>query len=534
MREAARVTGIVLAAGSSTRMGRNKMLLHVAGEPLVRRAVRAALDAGLDPVLVVLGHESERVREAIAGLECRAVLNADHAQGVRVSMQAGVRAVPEDASAAVVILADMPFVTADMIRAVADRYRAGDAPLVVSAYGDVNAPPTLYDRALFGELLASTGEGCGKQVVRRHQAEAAVVAWPEAALFDVDAPEDYEQASSQLADGDLGSLGGSLHDLLQLAAVLAQRGEPFAMATVVNREPPVSSQVGDVAIITRDGAFHGWVGGSCTQPTVIAEAARVLADGRPRFIALAPEPAAHGRPGLTTFPMTCHSGGSVEIYIQPVLPAPRLVVFGISPTARALARLAAAMGYGVVAVDPHADAAAFPQAERVFTDAGDPDLRAGTGETFAVVATQGQWDEDAVLAAAGLHPAYLAVVASPKRFGEMRTVLAARLEEPALRAIRNPAGLDLGARGPEEVALSILAEVVKERRAARRALPVPPAAQAGSGQAKDPICGMSVAVQGARHRAEHEGREYFFCCAGCREKFLAAPERYAAAVAGGR
>jgi molybdenum cofactor cytidylyltransferase len=99
-----------------------------------------------------------------------------------------------------VILADMPFVTADMIRAVADRYRAGDAPLVVSEYGDVNAPPTLYDRALFGELLASTGEGCGKQVVRRHQAEAAVVAWPEAALFDVDAPEDYERIGAQIPE----------------------------------------------------------------------------------------------------------------------------------------------------------------------------------------------------------------------------------------------------------------------------------------------------------------------------------------------
>ena len=321
------------------------------------------------------------------------------------------------------------------------------------------------------------------------------------------------------------------HDLLQLAAQLSRRGEPFALATVVSREPPISTQVGDAAIVTADGGFHGWVGGSCTRPTVIAEAARALADGAPRFIALAPEPQDRQRPGLSTFPMTCHSGGSVEIYIEPVLPAPRLLVFGVSPTARALARLAKAMGYFVAAVDAHADASAFPEADSVFTDPADPGLRPENPRpTFAVVATQGQWDEDAVRAAAAHEPAYLAVVASPKRFGEMRALLAGTLSEPLLRAIKNPAGLDLGARGPEEVALSILAEIVKERHAAPRALPV--AAAPASISERDPICGMSVVVEGARHRAQHQGRDYYFCGAGCRERFLAAPERYLTAEAG--
>ena len=322
------------------------------------------------------------------------------------------------------------------------------------------------------------------------------------------------------------------HDLLQLAAQLSRHGEPFALATVVNREPPISTQVGDAAIVTAGGGFHGWVGGSCTRPTVIAEAARALAEGTPRFIALAPEPPAAPRPGVSTFPMTCHSGGSVEIYIEPVLPAPRLLVFGVSPTARALARLGQAMGYSVAAVDAHADASAFPGADGVFTDPADPGLRAEHPRpTFAVVATQGQWDEEAVVAAAAHAPAYLAVVASPKRFGEMRDFLAGRLAAPVLRAVKNPAGLDLGARGPEEVALSILAEIVKERHAAPRALPVIAAPAAAL---RDPICGMSVAVAGARHVAEHEGHTYYFCCAGCRERFLAAPAQYAAAGGGGR
>lgn len=200
LRPAGPVAAIILAAGSSTRMGRNKLLLDVGKQPLVRRTVAAALEAGLHPVIVVLGHEAERVRAAISGLGCRTVINREHALGMRVSLQAGVRAVPQDARGAVVILADMPFVTASMIRAVAERFVAGDAPLVVSEYGDVSAPPTVYDRSLFPELLAMTGEGSGKQVLLRHRHEAAVVAWPEQALADVDRPEDYERIGAALVE----------------------------------------------------------------------------------------------------------------------------------------------------------------------------------------------------------------------------------------------------------------------------------------------------------------------------------------------
>jgi molybdenum cofactor cytidylyltransferase len=181
-------------------MGRNKMLLTVGTQPLVRRSAQAALDAGLSPVIVVVGHQAGQVQDALAGLPCRVVFNPGFAVGMRVSLQAGVRAVPGDVPAALIALADMPYVTADMMRAVADRYRAGTAPLVVSEYGAVNAPPTLYDRALFPELLAMTGEGSGKQVLLRHRHEADAVAFPEAALFDVDVPADYERIGAQTHD----------------------------------------------------------------------------------------------------------------------------------------------------------------------------------------------------------------------------------------------------------------------------------------------------------------------------------------------
>jgi molybdenum cofactor cytidylyltransferase len=196
-----RVAAVVLAAGSSSRMGRNKLLLEVGGETLVRRAVRAALAAGLDPVIVVLGHEAERVAVELDGLPCQSVLNPDHAQGVRTSLQTGVRQAAGLASALVVILADMPHVDAGMLATLVQRYRARPVPLVVSQYGAVDAPPMLYDRALFDELLSVPDDRCGKAVVRRHRAEAEVVHWPEAALQDIDLAEDYEALQAQLRRG---------------------------------------------------------------------------------------------------------------------------------------------------------------------------------------------------------------------------------------------------------------------------------------------------------------------------------------------
>lgn len=195
------VAGVVLAAGSSSRMGRNKLLFELGGEPLVRRTVRTAIDAALDPVIVVLGHEADAIRAALAGLPCRYVVNAEHREGMNSSVCAGITAVPSDAAAAVVLLADMPFVSAAMIGALVERFRAADALLVGSAYGGVNAPPMLCARALFAELAGVEGKGCGKRMLRRHPTQATIVEWPEAALADLDVPEDYERVKVRLEAG---------------------------------------------------------------------------------------------------------------------------------------------------------------------------------------------------------------------------------------------------------------------------------------------------------------------------------------------
>ncbi len=327
-------------------------------------------------------------------------------------------------------------------------------------------------------------------------------------------------------------------DLLLVASDLARRGEAFALATVVRREPPSSARVGDAALITRNGTFHGWLGGSCTTPTTVREALRALADGVPRLVALSPDPDADRRTGVTALPMTCHSGGSVDIYIEPVLPAPRLAIFGTSPVAQALARLGRAMGYAVDAVDPAADRASFPEADRVLTDLNAAELRllaaSPDAQLVAVVATMGQSDEDAMEAALRLKPAYLGVVASRRRFEELRQAVVARgTAATELDRVRSPAGLDIGARAPEEIALSILAEIVTLRRTATAAPPPLPAASAApSTEEKDPVCGMTVKVKDAKHTAELGGRTWYFCGAGCKDKFVRAPQQYLVAAGG--
>jgi xanthine dehydrogenase accessory factor len=330
-------------------------------------------------------------------------------------------------------------------------------------------------------------------------------------------------------------------ELLQLAASLTRRSEPFVLAVVVRRRPPSSAQVGDLALITSSGVFHGWLGGSCTAPTVVREARRALRDGKPQLISLSPEPETERRPGVSVFPMTCNSGGSVEIYLEPVLPALRLAVFGSSPTARALVKLGKTMGYWVAALGAFGgqEGDLFPDADQTGTGAADllRDAETSRRPTFAVVATMGEGDEEAIRDALGLTPAYLGVVASAKRFAQIRETLASiGVPASALDAVRSPAGVTIGARTPEEIALSILAEIVERRRQLEDAEDV---GQAQEGEAEavsvggaapttaiDPICGMTVEIATARHVAEHAGATYYFCCGGCRTRFLAEPERY--------
>src|SRR5437763_14069744 len=192
-----RVAGVVLAAGLSSRMGRNKMLLQLGGRSLVRRAVETAVAARLDPVLVVVGHEADRVEAELLGLSCTPVQNRDYAAGMNTSLRAGIRALPGDVEGAVVLLGDMPLVEASMVRALVETFRRERPPLTISTYDGVVAPPILYGRALFDELRALDAEAYGKSIVNAHRAQAGELRWPKEALTDLDIPEDLERVRAR-------------------------------------------------------------------------------------------------------------------------------------------------------------------------------------------------------------------------------------------------------------------------------------------------------------------------------------------------
>lgn len=312
-------------------------------------------------------------------------------------------------------------------------------------------------------------------------------------------------------------------------------GQPFATAIVVRAERPTSAKPGDKAIVTPTGLMHGWIGGSCAQPTVIREALAALTDGEPRLIRLSPEPEGKSRAGLIDLPMVCFSGGTLEIYIEPHLPLPRLMVIGALPIARALMQLGQAMNYHVIAVDPDFAGVDLPHANEIITDLAQLAGKINS-LTYVVVASHGQFDEAALEHALRANAAYVALVASKSRAAQVLDYLRAQgLTGEALSRLKAPAGLDIQARRGDEIALSIMAEIVQRRRNAEP-LELDKLLEgidlsAGPVEAIDPVCGMAVQIEGAEHTAVVDGQTYYFCCDGCKTTFEQNPARYLAASA---
>ena len=317
-------------------------------------------------------------------------------------------------------------------------------------------------------------------------------------------------------------------DLLEQVTDLKGRGRPFVLATVVACKPPTSAKAGAKAVVQPDGSFHGWVGGSCAQPLVTQESLKALQDGQSRLVLLAPRPEEVdvGLEGTVLIPMTCQSEGTLAIYLEPFLPRPELVVVGQSPTARSLAALGHALGLKVCVCDPSANADLFPNAKTLIQQLDD--VRGMIGpRSHVVVATMGHYDEEALEAVLGGQAAYVGLVASPKRGRAVIDYLRAKDMSPeALEGVKYPAGLDIGARTPEEVALSILTEIIQRMRASGEGVALEPAVQDDMVEATDPICDMTVRVADARYVSSHNGATFYFCCPSCKQRFEQEPHRY--------
>jgi xanthine dehydrogenase accessory factor len=311
--------------------------------------------------------------------------------------------------------------------------------------------------------------------------------------------------------------------LLELAYQLTQAGEPFVMATVVWCERPTSAKPGAQAIIQQNGRLTGWIGGSCAQPVVIREALRILREGDDPYLMRlgAPESEVEStRRNVRTFPMSCASGGTLDIYMEPHLLRPQLLLIGDSPVINALRQLAPVINFAVTQLDG-------TDLSQVHVDE----------RTYILVATHGQYDEDALEQALASSARYVGMVASPRRVESCLAYLrSSGMSEQQIARLKAPAGLDIGAVTPEEIAASIIAELVQvQRRGTSHAdeHPSPPPAEAiqegrtlVEESAIDPVCGMTVEIATARHHTTYDGHEFYFCCPSCKRHFERNPQEY--------
>jgi xanthine dehydrogenase accessory factor len=320
-------------------------------------------------------------------------------------------------------------------------------------------------------------------------------------------------------------------DLLDLAYQLSQAKEPFVMATVVWCERPTSAKPGAQAIIQQNGQMTGWIGGNCAQPVVIREAMRIFREGSGRDksgpyllrLSTSEQNIDKTQQDVRVFPMLCASGGALDIYMEPHLPQPQLLLIGNSPIIAALRQLAPIINFSITQID-HTD---FSQ---VHIDE----------HTYILVATHGQYDEDALEQVLTSPARYIGMVGSHRRAEACRSYLrTSGLSEQQIARLKAPAGLDIGAITPEEIAASIIAELVQVQH---RGLPtdehvnITPAdehihsvesvAPSVMETAVDPVCNMLVEIATARHHTSYDGREFYFCCPACKRLFERNPQEY--------
>ncbi|HXM72047.1 MAG TPA: XdhC family protein [Candidatus Dormibacteraeota bacterium] len=299
-------------------------------------------------------------------------------------------------------------------------------------------------------------------------------------------------------------------DVLELLREYAANGTPCVLATVVRVEPPTSARPGDKAVITADGRLRGWIGGSCSEPVVRREALRALAEGTPQLVRIvaAEEVRQTRKKGELMVATTCPSGGSLDIFIEPRVPRPLLLVFGDTPVARTLAKLGELTGFR----------------SRTVTQADLATMSVPPADAWAVVATMGHYDEDALEAALAHPDLDVSLIASTRRAAAVRRALLARgLDENALGRLRTPAGKVRGV-SQEEIALLALAEVViaRQKRGHDHATQEAPAVVF----ATDQVCGMTVDPLTSQHKAVYREQTYWFCSAGCQAEFEKEPERF--------
>ena len=308
------------------------------------------------------------------------------------------------------------------------------------------------------------------------------------------------------------------------AADLEKKSIPFAIATVIDTIAPTSAKPMAKAIITADGKMEGWIGGGCAKDSVIDEALHCLKTGMSSVLRLSPQQFSDGNVSYKKeIFLMCESGGTLEFHIEPVLPMTKLVIYGSTPAVEALAKMGEILDYEIYALAPGISEIDLPDGVIKMEE-----FSAIEGQCVAVVAAQGEGDLRALKAAIASKPEFLSLIASKKKSKSLLKQLANEgIRQDEIDSIKFPAGLDIGAVTPQEIAVSIIAELVQQKMAkAHEDKIILEVSEPNNGKQKDPICGMLVDPLTADHSSDYEGITFYFCCGGCKERFETEPAAY--------
>lgn len=310
---------------------------------------------------------------------------------------------------------------------------------------------------------------------------------------------------------------------IQRLAELEKEGKPFAIATVIDTVAPTSAKPMAKAIITLDGKLEGWVGGGCSQDIIIDEALKCISTGKSVLIRLSPndkDDATHMF--KKKFLMTCESEGTLEFHIEPILPMKKMIIYGTTPSAETLANMGKLLNYNVLVMGKNVSELSLSNGINTQTE-----FKSINDASYAIVATQGKGDIQALQLAIASGTDKLALIAS-KRKGDklMNHLLKKGANKNDLKKIKYPAGLDIGAVTPQEIATSIMAEIIQISRPELEEELVMDFMHIKESHKKDPICGMNVNTKNAEYQSEYRGEKYYFCCSGCLEKFESEPVDY--------
>lgn len=316
------------------------------------------------------------------------------------------------------------------------------------------------------------------------------------------------------------------NDLIDQISKYMGQGEEFAVAHVIWREAPSSGKPGDKAIILKDGTIIGWIGGGCVKGIAVKEAREAIRENRSRLVRIDPDEVNSEDSSHKTYRMSCHSGGTMELFIEPITPNPQLIIVGKSNIARALSKLAIATNLRVHVLSNDVHKGMFPGVNNIHDRVDFSKINIDKN-TFIVVSTQGEDDEESIRKALETSCNYVGFISSLRKSVKIKEYLEqTELSANRINELKIPVGMDINAKLPEEIAISILAEIVQLFRDPNRKEDQESDTAINDDTYINPVCRVAVSKKDAKHVLEYGAHTVYFCCDGCKVSFDTEPEKY--------